>query len=70
MSDTQKMFLTHEELITLTGRKRAARQIEQLKRMRLPFFLNAADCPVVTRSAVEGRQQQQLKKPDAWSPAL
>ena len=26
MSDTQKMFLTYEELVTLTGRKRAARQ--------------------------------------------
>ena len=69
MSDTQTMFLTREELETLTGRKRAAMQAEQLKRMRLPFFTNAAGCPVVTRAAVEGRHQHP-KKPEAWSPAL
>ena len=45
MSDNQKMFLTREELETLTGRKRAAMQAEQLKRMRLPFFVNAAGSP-------------------------
>lgn len=70
MSETQTMFLTLEEIEILTGRKRAAMQVEQLKRMRLPFFTNAAGSPVVTRAAVEGRQPQQPKKPDAWSPAL
>ena len=70
MSETQTMFLTREEVQILTGRKRAAMQAEQLQRLRLPFFTNAAGCPVVTRAAVEGRQPQQPKKAEAWSPAL
>lgn len=69
MSDTQTMFLTRTEVEILTGRKRAAMQASELKRLRIPFYTNAAGSPIVTRVAVEGRQPQP-KKPDAWSPTL
>ena len=49
------MFLTKDELMTLTARKSKRHQIEQLRSMGIPFFINAVNGPVVTRSAVEGR---------------
>lgn len=48
------MFLTNEELADLTGYKQAARQVEQLKRQRIPFHLNAAGRPKVARAILEG----------------
>jgi Domain of unknown function (DUF4224) len=48
------MFLTSEELAILTGRKLKSYQIEALRRMGIPFFVNAIGRPVVARSAIEG----------------
>lgn len=63
------MFLTPEELATLTGRKRAAGQIAQLKLMGLPFFVNAAGRPIITRAAVEGSAAMaQYQQPVTWTP--
>lgn len=53
MSD---MFLTKDEVAELTGRKTKSKQIEQLRTMRIPFWVNALDAPVVPRSAIEGRK--------------
>lgn len=61
------LFLTAEELVELTGRKRASLQIAELKRMLIPYRVNAIGHPVVTRVAVEGgRQVKEERK--AWEP--
>jgi len=47
------MFLTQEELVELTGRKIKSKQIEVLRRMALPFWVNACGKPVVPVTAIE-----------------
>jgi hypothetical protein len=51
------MFLTPAELAELTGRKIKSKQIEALRRMGLPFHVNAVGKPVVSTAAIEGRKQ-------------
>lgn len=51
------MFLTADELAELTGRRIKSKQIEALRRMGLPFHVNAAGKPVVSVSTIEGRRQ-------------
>jgi hypothetical protein len=52
------MFLTADELAELTGRKIKSKQIEALRRMGLPFHVNAVGKPVVPSSVIEGRKQE------------
>lgn len=62
-------FLSPDELRTLTGRARKALQVEQLRRMGLPFWVNAAGRPVVARAAVEGANiAGDNKNGDSWQP--
>ncbi|WP_175017231.1 DUF4224 domain-containing protein [Burkholderia aenigmatica] len=49
------MFLSSVELALLTGRKVKSKQVEALRRMGVPFFVNACGRAVVARSAIEGR---------------
>jgi hypothetical protein len=65
MTDT---FLSPHELVVLTGRKVKSKQVETLRRMGLPFFVNACGRPVVTRSAIEGGKDVQLRS--GWSPSV
>ncbi|WP_410594122.1 DUF4224 domain-containing protein, partial [Bacillus sp. SIMBA_074] len=58
MSET---FLSTNELVVLTGRKLKSKQVEALRRMGLPFFVNACGRPIVTRAAVEGRKVDQAR---------
>lgn len=63
------MFLTQEELVELTGRKVKSKQIEALRRMGLPFWVNAVGKPVVSVAAIEGRKADVPKKPEpSWEP--
>jgi hypothetical protein len=55
-------FLTTEAMIRLTGRRRKTKQIEALKTMGLPFWVNAIGEPVVTIAAVEGRKDVPREK--------
>lgn len=59
-------FLTCDDLAALTGRKVKSKQIEALKKMGLPFWINAIGKPVVTVAAVEGRKDDPIKK--KWEP--
>ena len=63
-------FLTEEEMITLTGRKLKKCQIEVLRRMGIPFYINAANRPIVTRSVIEGKPQETDAIKKAWSPKV
>lgn len=55
-------FLTTEAVIKLTGRRRKSKQIEALRAMNLPFWVNAIGEPVVTIAAVEGRKEAPREK--------
>ena len=61
MMDT---FLTTDAVIKLTGRRRKSKQIEALRTMGLPFWVNAIGEPVVTIAAVEGRKE--APRETAW----
>lgn len=64
MSD---MFLTKEEVSILTGWKIKSKQIEQLRRMILPFWVNAVGAPIVARSTIEGKRQAAPAKEPEWT---
>jgi hypothetical protein len=59
------MFLTADELAELTGRKVKSKQIEALRRMGVPFRVNAVGKPVVTRVAIEGPRAEVATEPAA-----
>jgi hypothetical protein len=66
------MFLEPEELRVLTGKAQKVKQVEQLRRMGLPFYVNAAGHPVVARAVIEGasRQEQSAAIVKPWRPAV
>ncbi|MFM0526310.1 DUF4224 domain-containing protein [Paraburkholderia strydomiana] len=49
------MFLSIEELAQLTGRRVKTKQIDALRSMGIPFFVNALGRAVVARAAIEGK---------------
>lgn len=49
-------FLNRKDVRHLTGRAHRQPQIEALKNMGVPFFVNATGWAIVARTAVEGRQ--------------
>ncbi len=61
------MFLSADEIATLTGRKVKSKQIEALRAMGLPYRVNATGHPVVTSASVEGQKNApaEVKK---WVP--
>ena len=56
------MFLNPDELAMLTGRRIKSKQIDALRKMDLPFRVNACGKPVVTVAAVEGRKEPKQQK--------
>lgn len=55
-------FLTVDAVVRLTGRRRKSKQIEALRTMGLPFWVNAIGEPVVAIAAVEGRREPPREK--------
>jgi hypothetical protein len=47
-----ELFLTPEDVAFMTGRKTSGRQIDTLRQMGVPFFVNAAGRPIVTKTAI------------------
>ncbi len=47
------VFLDEDEMRWLTGRSQKAKQIAQLRRMGIAFYVNAAGLPIVLRAALE-----------------
>jgi hypothetical protein len=76
MNEEKPTFLSANEIAALTGikggrggRPKHALQIDQLRKMGLPFWVNAAGKPVVARAAIEGRPA--VSKPlEPWQPAV
>jgi hypothetical protein len=69
------IFLDDAELVQLTGRPMKSLQVEWLRDAGIPFRVNATGHPVVTRAAVEGRQEQPpqpapQQKAKGWQPRV
>ena len=62
------MFLDNDELVQLTGKRTKSKQIEALRRMAVPFRVNATGHPVVTRTAVEGGKDEPVRQ--TWTPRV
>lgn len=63
-------FLDDDETAELTGRKAKSKQIEALRKMGIPFFVNATGHAVVCRSAVEGGKKEADPVKKAWVPKV
>lgn len=69
--DPAPFFLTEQEVYALTGRKVRRLQIEQLRRMLIPFHINALGRPVVTRVAVIGGPGvKEESTTSGWAPRV
>ena len=64
------MFLTEDEMATLTGRQWKSKQIEWLKRAGVPHWVNAAGRPIVARAAITGQKTESAPKPRTWPPRV
>lgn len=62
------MLVDDDDLRRITGRRSKSHQIAWLRQSGIPFFVNATGHPVVTRAAVEGRQE--AEKPQRWQPRV
>jgi hypothetical protein len=62
------VFLDAAALRTLTGFAQKRRQVEQLRKMGVPFHVNRRGEPIVACSSVEGGRAPE-KKAAAWKPA-
>jgi hypothetical protein len=63
-------FLEPDEIRVLTGKAQKAKQIEQLRRMGIPFYVNASGHPVIARVTVEGGRKDQPETLKPWRPAV
>lgn len=64
-------FLSAPDIAQLTGRKFKSHQIDALRKMGIPFFVNAAGHAVVARSAIDSRSSiatAPIKAP--WVPQV
>lgn len=66
---TPDLFLSDAELVKLTGRKLKSKQIDWLRDEGMVFRVSATGHPVVTRAAVEGREEPSTAE-GGWTPGL
>lgn len=55
------MFLTDDQLVVLTGKKRRHKQIASLRARKIPFMVSDAGFPVVATREIERRLVQDPK---------
>jgi hypothetical protein len=70
-------FLTVEEIAELTGcrggvrgKTREQRQVDTLRKMKIPHYVNIVGRPIVARAVIEGAGGQMPPPPMAWEPRL
>ncbi|HEX8011918.1 MAG TPA: DUF4224 domain-containing protein [Casimicrobiaceae bacterium] len=68
MAGAAAVFLNPDELALLTGFHRKGRQVEQLRRMGIAFYVNGCGRPVVARAAIEGSAAG--TSPRRWTPSM
>ena len=64
------MFLTANELRDLTGKAQKAKQVAQLRRMAIPYYLSASGHPIIARAVIEGGRKEYLAAHQPWRPAV
>jgi hypothetical protein len=62
------VFLNPDELALLTGFHRKGRQVDQLRRMGIAFYVNGCGRPVVARGAIEGNAAGTSSR--TWAPSV
>lgn len=62
------MFLDADDLVVLTGRPQKSQQIKALRKMAIPFYVNAVGKPVVARAVLEGRRDDSKPVKKKWEP--
>lgn len=62
------LFLAPADLVIYTGRSQKSKQIEALRKMAVPFTVNACGKPVVARAVVEGRKDAPKPAAPRWQP--
>jgi hypothetical protein len=69
-NDEHFSFLDQAGIATLAGRKFKSRQIDTLRRMAIPFFVNATGHPVVARAGIHGLRKAEVEQKKAWVPKV
>lgn len=72
-TEQSEVFLSDYDMFLLTGYKNKARQVQQLRKMGIAFFVNACGHPRVPKAVIEGqkdRQPQEKKWVPSWEPNL
>lgn len=65
------MFLTADQVKILTGCCRKSKQIEQLRKQGISFFINARGEPIVSEAAILGNPiKNTAKSSPGWKPSL
>lgn len=67
----EEIFLTKDQVIQLTGRRSPRKQIEALRSMTIPFFVNSQGRPIIALTTIIGNKKgdQNFKK-EKWAPGL
>lgn len=65
----EQMFLTHDEIVTLTGLNTSGRQVDWLRNKGWRFELNATGRPIVARRYAEkmlgcGSEHEPARRPN------
>lgn len=63
---TDPIFLTRDQLKTLTGTSDRKRQIECLRNNRIPFTVDVFGRPVVTIATITGQRGQAQPEKQGW----
>jgi hypothetical protein len=61
-------FLTVDEVVFLTGRHLKTKQIQQLRAMGIPFYVNASGHAIVARAVINGARSDSYQP--RWKPAV
>ena len=61
-----EMFLSKEEVISLTDYKRYGKQCAVLRQMGIPFITNPTGRPIVVRAVLEGRPEPAAMPRRTW----
>ena len=61
-----EMFLTRDEVASLTDYKRYGKQCDVLRQMGIPFITNPTGRPIVIRAVLEGRQEPANSPRSKW----
>jgi hypothetical protein len=64
-----QLFLDKEDIVVLTGKAHKTKQIIQLRKMGIPFFVNASGNPIIAKIVIEGGKEK-LVSDQPWRPKV